>query len=61
MIVGKKALQLAETNAGKNHPNVATSLNNLAALYKAQGQYAQAEPLYRRSLKERKWGRKGRK
>jgi tetratricopeptide (TPR) repeat protein len=29
---------------------VAESLNNLAALYHAQGQYAQAEPLYRRSL-----------
>jgi tetratricopeptide (TPR) repeat protein len=29
---------------------VATSLNNLAALYRAQGQYAQAEPLFKRSL-----------
>jgi tetratricopeptide (TPR) repeat protein len=29
---------------------VATSLNNLAALHKAQGQYAKAEPLYQRSL-----------
>ncbi len=29
---------------------VATSLNNLAALHKAQGRYAEAEPLYRRSL-----------
>jgi tetratricopeptide (TPR) repeat protein len=29
---------------------VATSLNNLAELYRAQGQYAQAEPLYKRSL-----------
>ena len=26
------------------------SLNNLAALYNAQGQYAKAEPLYQRSL-----------
>jgi tetratricopeptide (TPR) repeat protein len=25
-------------------------LNNLAALYQTQGQYAQAEPLYKRSL-----------
>ena len=25
-------------------------LNNLAALYYAQGQYAQAEPLYKRAL-----------
>jgi tetratricopeptide (TPR) repeat protein len=29
---------------------VATSLNNLAALYRAQGKYAEAEPLYQRSL-----------
>ncbi|OIP63615.1 MAG: hypothetical protein AUK30_08190 [Nitrospirae bacterium CG2_30_70_394] len=29
---------------------MATSLNNLALLYKTQGHYAQAEPLYRRSL-----------
>jgi tetratricopeptide (TPR) repeat protein len=30
---------------------VATSLNNLAALYRAQGKYAEAEPLYQRALK----------
>jgi tetratricopeptide (TPR) repeat protein len=29
---------------------VATSLNNLAALYDTQGDYAKAEPLYKRSL-----------
>ena len=29
---------------------MAASLNNLAALYVTQGQYAQAEPLYKRSL-----------
>lgn len=29
---------------------MATSLNNLALLYKTQGQYAKAEPLYKRSL-----------
>ena len=26
------------------------SLNNLAALYQAQGKYAEAEPLYQRAL-----------
>jgi tetratricopeptide (TPR) repeat protein len=35
---------------GPDHPAVGVSLNNLAALYKDQGQYAQAEPLYKRSL-----------
>ncbi len=29
---------------------MATSLNNLAMLYQAQGRYAEAEPLYKRSL-----------
>jgi tetratricopeptide (TPR) repeat protein len=29
---------------------VTKSLNNLAVLYRAQGQYAQAEPLLKRSL-----------
>ena len=35
---------------GPNNPAVAASLNNLAALYRARGEYAAAEPLYRRSL-----------
>jgi tetratricopeptide (TPR) repeat protein len=37
---------------------VATSLNNLAGLYDAQGNYSKAEPLYQRALeiKERKLG-----
>ncbi|QMS86853.1 ATP-binding protein [Nostoc edaphicum CCNP1411] len=29
-----------------DHPDVATSLNNLAALYNSQGKYSDAEPLY---------------
>ncbi len=29
---------------------MAASLNNLAALYEVQGNYAEAEPLYQRSL-----------
>ena len=39
-----------ERALGPDHPNVATSLNNLAVLYKTQGRYADAEPLYKRSL-----------
>jgi tetratricopeptide (TPR) repeat protein len=39
-----------EKQLGENHPNVATSLNNLAGLYKSQGKYNEAESLYRRSL-----------
>jgi tetratricopeptide (TPR) repeat protein len=29
-----------------DHPDVASSLNNLALLYKSQGRYSEAEPLY---------------
>ena len=35
---------------GQDHPNYATSLNNLAALYRAQGKYDQALPLYEEAL-----------
>ncbi len=35
---------------GPDHPDLATSLNNLAGLYQAQGKYGEAEPLYKRSL-----------
>jgi tetratricopeptide (TPR) repeat protein len=35
---------------GPEHPEVAIDLNNLAALYEAQGKYVEAEPLYERSL-----------
>ena len=31
-------------------PRLATSLNNLAALYRTKGRYAEAEPLYKRAL-----------
>ena len=50
VVVAKKALEVAEKSLGPNHPDVATSLTNLAMLYTAQGQYAQAEPLYKRAL-----------
>jgi len=37
VMAAKKALQIAEQTEGPDHPDVATSLNNLALLYKAQG------------------------
>ena len=33
-----------------DHPEVGTSLNNLAGLYEGQGRYAEAEPLYKRTV-----------
>ena len=35
---------------GEEHPSVATSLNNLAALYESQGRYTEAEPLFIQAL-----------
>ncbi len=48
--LAQEAMRVAEATFGPGDPNVATSLNNLAALYKAQGRYAEAEPLYTRAL-----------
>jgi len=41
---------MKERALGPDHPYMAGELNNLAELYGTQGQYAQAEPLYKRSL-----------
>ncbi|HEY9831000.1 MAG TPA: tetratricopeptide repeat protein [Stenomitos sp.] len=49
-----KCLSVAKSRLGHDHPDVATSLNNLAGLYYAQGCYPEAEPLYRQALKLRK-------
>jgi len=45
-----RALGIAEKVQGAEHPDVATSLNNLAMLYKDQGRYQEAEPLLKRAL-----------
>jgi CHAT domain-containing protein/Tfp pilus assembly protein PilF len=45
-----KVLALRESVLGLEHPDVATSLNNLALLYNAQGLYEKAEPLFKRAL-----------
>ncbi len=46
----ERALQILEKRLGKNHPDVATALNNLALLHYSRGNYDAAEPLYKRSL-----------
>ncbi len=43
------ALKKAE-GFGTQDPRLATSLNNLAELYREQGKYAEAEPLHQRAL-----------
>jgi tetratricopeptide (TPR) repeat protein len=48
--VAQQVLALAEKLYGPDHPAVAYSLNTLAIVYIAQGRYADAEPLLKRSL-----------
>ena len=38
---------------GPEHPDVATSLNNLAALYEAQSHYAESASTFRARLRRR--------
>ena len=46
----QRSLAIWEKALGRDHPDVAVSLNNLAGLYLSQGRYADAEPLCQRSL-----------
>jgi Tfp pilus assembly protein PilF len=46
----RPALANLEETLGSEHPDVATSLNNLATLYKSQGRYTEAEAHYREAL-----------
>ncbi len=46
-----EALRIQELVLGPDHPDVATSLNNLAGLYQAMSVHGQAEPLFQRALK----------
>jgi len=46
----KQALIIREKVLGGEHPDTATSLNNLAELYREKGDYTKTEPLYQRAL-----------
>jgi len=48
--LAESVLATRERVLGAEHPDVAMSLNNLAALYRAKGDYRHAEPLYVRAL-----------
>ena len=45
-----RALAIREKAFGPDDPEVATTLNNLAVLYRQKGDYAKAEPLLLRDL-----------
>ena len=47
----EESLKIRKEVLGTQHPDYATSLNNLAGLYKAMGKPEQALPLYEESLK----------
>src|SRR5262249_12143875 len=47
----ERALAIRQKVFGEQHPDTATSLNNLANLYQSMGDYAKAKPLYERALK----------
>ena len=44
------SVSISEAVEEVDHPDMATSLNNLAMLYNKQGKYDEAEPLYQRAL-----------
>jgi hypothetical protein len=46
----RRALAIWENSLGADHPNVATALNNLAALLQATNRLGEAEPLMRRMV-----------
>jgi CHAT domain-containing protein len=52
--LAEQALAIRKQQLGDNHPDTATSLNNLAGLYESQGRYSEAEPLYKQALAIRK-------
>jgi len=52
--IAKDVLAILEKALGPEHPEVAGGLNILAVLYYALGDYAKAEPLYKRALARRR-------
>ena len=47
--LNQHAINIAERALSPDHPILAATLNNLAAVYEEQGRYAEAEPLYQRA------------
>ena len=47
----QQALELSKRLLGEAHPDVAISLNNLAALYRHTRRYKKAQPLFEQALK----------
>ena len=50
MATFKRVLAIREKTLPPDHPEIAESLNNLATLYKDEGNYKEAVPLYTRCI-----------
>ena len=50
VLVARNAVKFAEKNYGLNHPKLATSMNNLATLFRIIGRYDDAEIYYSQAL-----------
>jgi CHAT domain-containing protein/Tfp pilus assembly protein PilF len=53
LALSERALTLREKALGPDHPDVATSLHNLALLHRVKGDYGRAEPFAQRALAAR--------
>jgi tetratricopeptide (TPR) repeat protein len=49
----KQGVEICRTVVGEGHPGYASSLSNLALLYRAMGRHAEAEPLYLKAMEIR--------
>ena len=49
-VIARRVSELTRQVLGERHPDTINSMNNLAALFQAQGDYAAARPLYERAL-----------
>ena len=54
LIIARQVIEIRRATLSEEHPDFATSLNNLAVLYDSMGDYAQAEPLYRQAMEIRR-------
>ena len=53
IVLAKKTIEVAEQNVGPDHPDVATSLENLADLYRATKRTTEADALEERAARIR--------
>jgi tetratricopeptide (TPR) repeat protein/CHAT domain-containing protein len=51
--IAERAVEVAKGVRGVEHPDTATSLNNLATLYQDMGNFAKAEPFFQEALRIR--------